>query len=356
MTRLRPSCFHQMFRGKNHSMSTPDAKRLVFGIYPGGDTGSDSGIAAGPPDDPAQVERCLGELQGASQPFVLRVYERFSDKTHPSQWPRRAPTNYERYLRPGRLLDLVLMFQSASGDVKSFLEFAHELVERHANHLYSVQVTEEASFADGPDVIDGPYPNVQQALVEGVVGVKEFLRRAGKPEVKVGFNSTPTFGPSAGFWSSIGNRGGREFREAVDYVGIDFFPDVFSPAAPDGQSGDVRGSALAVLETMRNEWLPAAGIGRHVPIDIAEHGWPTGPTRSYERQAQVIETVIRTVWEARARLNIERYKLFDLRDTDSSRPEMEENIFYHFGITRHDYTAKPAFATYRKLIEEFGMR
>ena len=107
---------------------------------------------------------------------------------------------------------------------------------------------------------------------------------------------------------------------------------------------------------MRNEWLPAAGIGSHIPIDIAEHGWPTGPTRTCERQAQAIETVIRTLWAERQRLNIARYTLFDLRDAESSNPEVANDIFYHFGITRDDYSPNPAYWTYRKLVEEMGMR
>ena len=327
---------------------------MVFGIYPGGEAGSDEALLSGPADDPIQVERCLAELQGPARPFVLRVYERFSDPFQPSRWPARTPPGYDRYLRPGRLLDLVLMFQSVSGDVKSYLDWVRELVERYAKWLYSVQVTEEASFTNGPDAIDGPYPEVRRALVEGVLAAKETLRRLGHGSVKVGFNSTPTFGPGAEFWSGIGTLGGREFHHSVDYVGLDFFPDVFRPAAPDGQPGDIRESVRIVLETLRNQWLPAAGLGSRVPIDVAEHGWPTGPARSYERQAEVLETVIREVWQDRHRLNIARYTLFDLRDTDSARESFEDNIFYHFGITRDDYSPKPAYETFRGLVAELS--
>jgi hypothetical protein len=329
---------------------------LVFGIYPGGAAGSDDGIAAGPPDDPEQVERCLDELQGDSRPFVIRVSERFSDLDRPSRWPPRTPPNYERYAGIGRPLDLVVMFQSAGGDVPGYLRFVRNLIERHAACLYSVQITEEANFTGGPDAIDGPYPNVRQALIEGVLEAKKALRRLGKHGVKVGFNSTPTFGPGAGFWSSLGSLGGTRFVDALDYVGLDFFPDVFRPAAPDGEKGDVQESASAVLEAMRREWLSAAGIGPQVPIHIAENGWPTGPARSAERQSQVLETIIRTTYEARERLNIERYTMFDLRDADSSNPEVAGDIFRHFGLTHDDYSPKPAYESYRRLIQELGVR
>lgn len=329
---------------------------LVFGIYPGGAAGSDDGIASGPPDDPHQIERCLDELQGDSMPFVVRVYERFSDADRPSRWAPRTPPNFERFARDARPLDLVLMFQSAAGDIAGYLNFVRRLVERHAACLYSVQITEEANFTDGPDAIDGPYPNVRQALIEGVLEAKETLQRLGFPSVKVGFNSTPTFGANAEFWSSLKSPGAGRFAAALDYVGLDFFPDVFRPAAPDGERGDVRDSVCGLLETMRRQWLPAAGIGPGVPIHIAENGWPTGPARSPERQCQVLETIIRCVHEAREPLNIERYTMFDLRDAISSKPEVEGDIFYHFGLTQEDYSPKPAYETYRRLIQELGSR
>lgn len=336
-------------------MGTPHAP-LLFGIYPGGEAGSDNSVINGRPDNPIEIERCLNELQGSARSFIVRVYERFSDAANPSRWRPRTPENYERYISNGKLLDLVLMFQSSSGDVKNFLNFARELVERHRGRLFSVQVTEEASFTNGPDAIDGPYPNVLNALVEGVVSVKALLQRTGQSHVLVGFNSTPTFGPSGAFWSRIGEMGGTDFAQAVDYVGLDFFPDVFRAAAPDGQDGDVEGSARYVLETMRSEWLPAAGLSSLIPIHIAEHGWATGPTRTYERQAQVIEKIIRLLWRERQHFNITRYTLFGLRDTDSSTPELDGDIFHHFGIVRDDYSPKAAYEIFRSLVREYAGR
>ncbi|MCF6422913.1 hypothetical protein [Amycolatopsis tucumanensis] len=43
------------------------------------------------------------------------------------------------------------------------------------------------------------------------------------------------------------------------------------------------------------------------------------------------------------------YTHFALRDADSANP----GLFHQFGLLRDDYTAKPAFDTYRKLIAEF---
>jgi hypothetical protein len=241
-------------------------------------------------------------------------------------------------------LDLVVMFQSQNGDVNGFLKFMKNLLQEHGPRLYSIQITEEANFAHGPDCIDGPWPRVLEALVEGVQAAKEEALSLGLPELRIGFNTTPTFGAASEFWTTIGNLGGKNFVRALDYVGLDFFPDTFRPAA------DVRSAALGVIETMRSTWLPTAGIPESVPIHIAEHGWPTGPDRSEHRQAQVFEEVVRTVMEARERLNLRRYTAFSLRDLESFKPEHVADIFYNFGLMRSDYTPKPAFETYRRLI------
>lgn len=331
-------------------------QKLVFGIYPGGEAGSDQGMAIGPPDDSARITACLDRLQGESRPFVVRAYERYSDVENPSRWPSQAPNNYEQYWRPDRPLDLVVMFQSARGDVPGYLKFLRDVIRRYGERLYTLQITEEANFTGGPEAIDGYYPDVRKALVEGVVAAREELNRLGHGTVKVGFNSTPTFGAAADFWADLARLGEDEFRAALDYVGLDFFPDVFRPVAADGEPGDLIQSVTGVLETMRREWLPAAGIPADVPIHIAENGWPTGPTRPYHRQAEILESIIRTIHSASHRLNIERYTLFSLRDTDSTRPEVEGDIFYHFGLTRDDYTPKPAFETMRRMIAELGAR
>lgn len=331
-------------------MNITDTSRspLIFGIYPGGDAGSDRGIAAGPPANPVQIETALSQLAGRVEPFILRVYERYSDADAPSAYPTHPSQHFVRYLQPGRLFDLVVMFQSRRGDVPGFIEFLRSLIAQHGERLYSVQVTEEANFTHGPDCIDGPWPNVNEALVEGVKAAKREALRLGLRNLKVGFNSTPTFGSAAEFWSIIGKMGGPAFIESIDYVGLDFFPDVFRPAPK------LRDAALGVLEMMRSTWLPAAGIPESVPIHVTEHGWPTGPDRPESRQAEVFECLVRAIAEARDRLNIARYTFFALRDAESFNPESAGNIFFHFGLMRSDYSPKLAFETCRQLIAQYG--
>lgn len=60
--------------------------------------------------------------------------------------------------------------------------------------------------------------------------------------------------------------------------------------------------------------------------------------------------MVRTIADLSEELNITHYELFGLRDADSSN----ENMFFQFGIMRDDYTPKPAFAIYQRLVQEFG--
>lgn len=50
-------------------------------------------------------------------------------------------------------------------------------------------------------------------------------------------------------------------------------------------------------------------------------------------------------------LTIHRYELFNLRDADSS----QNDIFYQFGLLRDDYSPKPAFAVFKKLVAELSL-
>ena len=148
--------------------------------------------------------------------------------------------------------------------------------------------------------------------------------------------------------------GGERFTRALDYVGLDFFPDVFRPMA--GQPGELVSGVTAVMETMRTVWLPNAGIPDSVPMHVTEHGWPTGAHRTEARQAEVIEGVIVCLHGLAESLNIERYMHFALRDAQHEQPGLQQSLFHFFGLTRADYRRKPAFETYRRLIEECGAR
>jgi hypothetical protein len=136
------------------------------------------------------------------------------------------------------------------------------------------------------------------------------------------------------------------FINALDYVGLNFYPDVAVPLV-----GDLAKEVTSVLTEFREETLRDVGIPGSVPIHICENGWPTGPYRYYTRQAEFVERSVRAVQDLRGKLNITHYELFCLRDADTANPDLN----HQFGILRDDYSPKPAFDVYRELVAELGV-
>jgi hypothetical protein len=305
---------------------------LSFGIYAGGQAVDPTG----PPDRPDRITAALDDL-GV---HLIRGYLHYSDA---DPGTLAAPPAPWQYATGGRRLDLVVCFREPGTDLTGWLRYLEMLLERHGPALACLQVAEEANHAGMGG--DGGFPGVREAIVQGVVAAKRAARRLGLP-VAIGCNSTPIMDPAQEFWTDLGRRGGSGFVDALDYVGFDFFPDLARPIAPDRLVDAVTG----VLTSFREQSVPAAGIPHGVPIHIGEHGWGTGPNRSDERQAEVVETVVRTVAGLAGKLNIDTYEYFALRDADSANP----NPFYQLGLLRSDYSAKPAYAAYKRLVAELS--
>ncbi|MGK5729449.1 hypothetical protein [Streptomyces sp. URMC 124] len=320
---------------------------LLFGIYPGGVTGDDTGgLAAGPPDDPARIATALGLLQGEPErPFLVRAYTAFDETTRPGgPHATSAPAAAEQYAGRGRRLDLVAQYRSAAGDVDGYCAFLRELVDQYGAVTHTLQVTEEPNVTTMP-TLDGYYPRVQEAIARGVRAVKARARELGHDHLRVGFNTTPLFGPAASFVADLTDQGKASFVGDLDYVGLDFFPDVFRPVA----AADLAAATEGLLRHHRDAVLAPAGLA-HLPLHITEHGWPTGPDRPMARQADVVETVVRTVAALAEELLIRTYTHFALRDADSAEP----GLFHRFGLMTDDYTPKPAFDAMRALVAELG--
>ena len=277
------------------------------------------------------------------QAFLVRGYIHHSGD---GKLTSDAPENIEQYITGDIKLDLVLCYRSETYNEDDWINSVKKVIKRYNKKLYSLQITEEpnlkVAFAG-----DGSFANVDNALLSGVLAAKAELKRLQLP-VKVGFNVVPSFNPADNFWNIIGSDEFKPLRDAIDYIGLDFYPDVFRPVAADGQPNDLKESVVNVLRYFRNVNLQTGNISFSVPIHITENGYPTGNNKTYERQAHVIEKVIRTIYEIKAELNITQYELFGLRDADSCN----QDIFYQFGLLKDDYSAKPAFDVYCKLINE----
>ncbi|WP_405486466.1 hypothetical protein [Nocardia sp. NBC_00511] len=314
---------------------------LRFGIYAGGLGADEAGnITPGPAENPERITEALDRLHG-DRPFVVRGYVQYSDALN---LHRSAPPEPWQYCGGPRTLDLVVCFREPGHDLTGWLTFLRKQIRDHGEVLTSLQIAEEANH-DGPGG-DGGSAAVRQAIVEGVLAARDEIDRLGLV-VLVGCNSTPTLDPAQEFWTDLGRRGGAEFRDALGYAGLDFFPDVFRPIPGDRLTAAI----TAVVTAFRRDSLAAAGIPDTTPIHITENGWATSAGRPYDRQSEVLTTVVETVDGLADELHITTYEHFALRDADSDNG----SPFYELGLLRSDYTPKPAFDRYRELIAERGV-
>jgi hypothetical protein len=323
---------------------------LTFGIYPLSAAGTPFGLAVGPEDNYVKIQLALKDLKGEAKELLPRNYLIYT-----KEWEGKMLSNADRYLDAGLIGDLTIGCgdwtdkQEPDIELNNWLDFIRKVINRYGSHLASLQITNEPNLS----FMEGSKPYILQALVEGVITAKKEVRARNLP-IKIGFGSVPE-GPAAvpHFWENLAKAGGKTFVDSVDFVGHNFYVDVF-----EDHPLDLREITTSVERTLHNleEKLISSGIPDSVSIRITENGWPTGKNpvanieRSYERQVEVLETVIRTIYNLRQELNISHYELFGLRDADSSK----DDLFHQYGILQDDYSPKPAYYTFKKLIQELG--
>ncbi len=151
------------------------------------------------------------------------------------------------------------------------------------------------------------------------------------------------------FWEYLKDRGGRRFVRAVDWIGLDAYPDTFfPPVEPPGEERDGMVNAMSTLRCLAR--IPE--IPRRTPMKVEENGWPTPPGRPYERQAQFLRNVVDAVHDFRGTYNVSDYRWFNLRDADTGDPRLAQ----HYGLMESDYDRKPAFSVYRRMVDRRSRR
>jgi hypothetical protein len=324
---------------------------LTFGIYPLSAAGTPFGLAVGPADDYDMIRLALRDLRGEDHALFPRLY-----LVYTKEWESKMLELADRYFSAGLSGDWTLgcgdwTDPEPSIEFDGWLGFIRKIIVRYGASLSSVQITNEPNLS----FMEGSKPYILQALTEGVIAAKKEVRKLGLP-LEIGFGSVPESQASVPeFWEKLGQSAGSEFKDSVDFVGHNFYTDVFEekPLHID----EIPAAVENVLRDLRENSLPAVGISDAIPIRIAENGWPTGKNpltgmeRTPERQSEVLETVIQTAYRLHRELNISHYILFGLRDADSSK----EDLFHQFGITRDDYTPKPAYTVFKRLIGELGV-
>ncbi|UZQ49625.1 hypothetical protein [Clostridium kluyveri] len=325
---------------------------LTFGIYPLSAAGTPFGLAVGPDDNYEKIQFALRDLRDESKKLLLRNYLIYT-----KEWESRMLSLADHYLDSGLLGDLTIgcgdwtQYQDSDIELNNWLGFIRKVINKYGSHLASIQITNEPNLS----FMEGSKPYILQALVEGVIEAKKETREHNLP-INIGFGSVPQSSAAVPhFWKNLAKAGGNIFIDSVDFVGHNFYVDVFEEQPLDLK--EIPTSVERTLRNLREKNLIVAGIPSSVPIRVTENGWPTGKNpianieRSYEHQANVLETIIRTINNLRMELNISHYVIFGLRDADSSK----EDLFHQFGIMRDDYSLKPAYHVFKKLIHELGI-
>ncbi len=329
------------------SQAFEQAPPLIFGIYPGGGVATDpgTGLVLGLPDDPARIEAALAQLQPSGRPFVVRGYLHYVG-AGASKYV--TPADMGQYVRSGRQLELAICYRPPEADLADWAAFVRKIVREYGPILSTLQIAEEPNNPDTATGGDGGFPHIHQALVTGIQAAKDEMQRQGY-SLSGGIQrdasrSATISGCSWRKWAA------RRLASWWTTSGSTSFPMCFARcrSCPMARRFRLRHAVVGVLSNFRAVNLAAAHIPASVPIHIAENGWPTSPARPYERQAEVLEAIVRTIHAQRAALNITHYEYFDLRDADSGDAGLQ------FGLLRDDYTPKPAFERYRRLIAELG--
>ncbi len=149
----------------------------------------------------------------------------------------------------------------------------------------------------------------------------------------------------AGFWNYLRDNGGPRFINAVDWVGLDAYPGTFFPPL-EILPGGYRDGMVNAMSSLRDCFMPIAGLPASIPIHVEENGAPTGPLRSEATQLSNLGEMAGAVDDFRGTYNVTDYRWFDLRDHDSA----SLNFQHHYGLMRDDYSPKPAFTAYRDFV------
>src|SRR4051794_21236625 len=330
--------------------------RLEFGIGPLAQAGQiGGGPAPAVPEQPERTHALLARLKPANAPFVLRLNRFFwSDG---EEGFRRYLALADRFTRRGYLVELQVRYHPSAqqeGDIAAWTAHVREVVRRFGRNpgVVALQIVNEANLTFSPDSSDGAYRGVRDALVQGVMAAKDEANRLGLSQLKVGFNWAYRTDPAGetSFWQSLRDKGGPPFVRALDWIGLDAYPGtVFPPAESPGGERDGMVNAMSSLRC----YARIAGIPQSVPMKVEENGWPTQPPgRSYAKQADVLELMVRAAHDFRGTFNVSDYRWFNLRDGDTGSPL----LFQHFGLVESGYAEKPAFERYRRLVAELSTR
>jgi hypothetical protein len=335
--------------------------RIRFGTGPrlAGESGSGQTVPA-IPEDESKADAALKQLKG-DRYFAVRLNRLFMSDGNAGI--RQFKRLVRRYARLGLDVELQVRYHPAdadNGNIHKWLRYVKKVVRKFGpnKHVSGLQITNEVNIGISPNTSDGYYARAPRALVRGVITADRESRRLGYDQLQIGFNYAWRFDligeeNDAAFWRKIGRIGGKRLRKHTDWVGLDIYPGTWYPGAFRPTTiVDYGDTWLEGVAQTRQCFMPQAGFTRKTPLRIEETGYATGPGRSEDVQAMAVKEFVRTANRYRRTYNISDFRWFNLRDNNSDGPSFQQ----YFGLLRSDYTKKPAFDVYRKLVKRLGAR
>lgn len=215
----------------------------------------------------------------------------------------------------------------------------------------ALTITNEGNFTATPNTSDGGYRGVRAAIVAGITAARDELDQIGHPDVELGFSFAWRWLPNsdAAFWRELGARSTPRFVRALDYVGLQIYPQLIWPPLPlPGRSAGEE--MIEALTLLRRCYMPKAGLGDEVDLWVTENGYATNLARTERGQLVALRSTLDQVHRYSGTLGVSDYRWFNLRD-DSSRGL---DLFDAVGLLRDDYSEKPSFGAMRAAIEAIG--
>jgi len=318
--------------------------------------------AAGPaqlpakPEEKARTYALLAALRPPGRELIVRVNRLFWADREAGM--RRFQGIISSYTSRGFDVELQVRYHPAQqdvGNIAGWVSYVRHVVDVLGAdpRVVAMTITNEVNLAASSNTSDGAYRGARDALIAGIVGAKDEAHRRGYDQLRFGFTYAYRGDPGsdADFWNYLGTHGGPDFRAALGWVGLDFYPGSFYPPVV-GPGDSYRAETANALGVLRRCFMVKAGLDAHVPLWITENGIPTtSAPGSPQAQLAALREIVGAVHDYGATFGVTDYRYFNLRDNDSNGAD---GLFSTVGLLYDDYSPKPSFAGYRDLVAELG--
>ncbi len=141
-----------------------------------------------------------------------------------------------QYDRAGLEVELQVRYHpppGQDGDLAAWTAYVRHVVDVFGSdpHVVAMTITNEVNVTFSPNTSDGSYTNAEDALIQGIEAAHDEAAKRGDQQLQFGFTYAYRFSPpaDAAFFSYLGSHGGGAFRQALGFVGVDFYPGSVYP-------------------------------------------------------------------------------------------------------------------------------